>query len=108
MVHKNFRMYLTPDGQKDKVFYYSGSYSKVGRVISAFILPYPSLQEHLKQDLTLAIRESECPECKSFWDRDINATLNLMLFSESKIPLEEGKSTPEQPVERLGITRSSG
>ncbi|WP_258002660.1 transposase [Fischerella thermalis] len=28
---------------------------------------------YIKQDLTLAIREWECPECKSFWDRDINA-----------------------------------
>ncbi|WP_167539724.1 zinc ribbon domain-containing protein [Fischerella thermalis] len=30
---------------------------------------------YIKQDLTLAIREWECPECKSFWDRDINAML---------------------------------
>ncbi|WP_258002659.1 hypothetical protein [Fischerella thermalis] len=28
-----------------------------------------------------------------------------MLFSESKIPLEEGKSTPEQLVARLGMNR---
>jgi len=63
---------------------------------------------YIKEELTVAIREWECPECKSFWDRDINAALNLMLFSELKIPLEEGKSTPEQPVVRLGITRSSG
>lgn len=63
---------------------------------------------YIKEDLTLAIREWECPECKKFWDRDINAAINLMLFSESKIPLEEGKSTPEQPVARLGITRNSG
>jgi putative transposase len=63
---------------------------------------------YIKQDLTLAIREWECPECKSFWDRDINAALNLMLFSESKIPLEEGKSTPDQLVERLGMNRDTG
>ncbi|ARV61317.1 transposase [Nostocales cyanobacterium HT-58-2] len=63
---------------------------------------------YIKEDLTLSIREWECPECKKVWDRDINAALNLMFFSESKIPLEEGKFTPEQPVERLGITRSSG
>ncbi|MBW4500411.1 MAG: IS200/IS605 family element transposase accessory protein TnpB [Scytonema hyalinum WJT4-NPBG1] len=63
---------------------------------------------YIKEDLTLAIREWQCPECKKVWDRDINAALNLILFSESKIPLEEGKFTPEQPVERLGITRSSG
>ncbi|MDJ0676650.1 MAG: IS200/IS605 family element RNA-guided endonuclease TnpB [Calothrix sp. MO_167.B42] len=76
---------------------------------------------YIKQDLTLAIREWECPECKIFWDRDVNAALNLMLFSESvlkssgewspspelsaKIPLEEGKSTPDQLVERLGMNR---
>ncbi len=63
---------------------------------------------YIKEDLTLAVREWKCPECKSFWDRDINAALNLMLFSESKIPLEEGKFTPDQPVERLGMSRSSG
>lgn len=39
---------------------------------------------YIKEDLSLNIREWECPECKSFWDRDINAALNLMLFSESK------------------------
>ncbi|MUL35226.1 IS200/IS605 family element RNA-guided endonuclease TnpB [Gloeocapsopsis dulcis] len=63
---------------------------------------------YIKQDLRLSIREWECPECKSFWDRDINAALNLILFSESKIPLEEGKFTPDQLVERLGMSRSSG
>nr|WP_250123231.1 transposase [Chroococcidiopsis sp. CCMEE 29] len=63
---------------------------------------------YIKQDLRLSIREWECPECKSFWDRDINAALNLMLFSESKIPLEDGKFTPDQLVERLGMSRSSG
>ncbi|PIG94548.1 IS200/IS605 family element RNA-guided endonuclease TnpB [Gloeocapsopsis sp. IPPAS B-1203] len=63
---------------------------------------------YIKQDLTLSIREWECPECKSFWDRDINAALNLMLFSESKIPLEEGKSTPDQLVVRLGMNRNTG
>ncbi|BAU07696.1 IS200/IS605 family element RNA-guided endonuclease TnpB [Fischerella sp. NIES-3754] len=63
---------------------------------------------YIKQDLTLAIREWQCPECKSFWDRDINAALNLILFSESKIPLEEGKSTPDQLVERLGMNRDTG
>ncbi|WP_016872166.1 IS200/IS605 family element RNA-guided endonuclease TnpB [Fischerella thermalis] len=63
---------------------------------------------YIKQDLTLAIREWECPECKSFWDRDINAALNLMLFSESKIPLEEGKSTPDLLVARLGMNRDTG
>ncbi len=87
---------------------------------------------YIKQDLTLAIREWECPECKMFWDRDVNAALNLMLFSESvfksksyghpkrtgegdnslrlsaKIPLEEGKSTPDQLVERLGMNRDTG
>jgi putative transposase len=63
---------------------------------------------YIKEDLTLAIREWQCPECSRIWDRDVNAALNLILFSESKIPLEEGKYTPEQPVERLGITRNSG
>ncbi|MBU7585073.1 MAG: IS200/IS605 family element transposase accessory protein TnpB [Nostoc sp. TH1S01] len=63
---------------------------------------------YIKQDLTLAIREWECPECRKFWDRDINAALNLMLFSELKIPLEEGKYTPDQLVARLGMNRDTG
>jgi putative transposase len=63
---------------------------------------------YIKEDLTLKIREWECPSCHKFWDRDVNAALNLMLFSESKIPQEVGKSTPDQLVERLGMSRSSG
>ncbi len=63
---------------------------------------------YIKQDLTLSIREWECPECKISWDRDINAALNLMLFSQVKIPLEEGKSTPDQLVERLGMNPDTG
>lgn len=39
---------------------------------------------YINEELTLTIREWECPECKSFWDRDVNAALNLILFSESK------------------------
>jgi len=63
---------------------------------------------YIKADLTLKIREWQCPKCQRFWDRDVNAALNLMLFSESKIPLEEGKSTPDQLVERLGMNRVTG
>ncbi|NMG07993.1 IS200/IS605 family element RNA-guided endonuclease TnpB [Brasilonema sp. UFV-L1] len=63
---------------------------------------------YIKEDLTLAIREWECPECSIVWDRDVNAALNLMLFSESKILLEEEKFTPDQLVERLGMNRSTG
>ncbi|MBD2504994.1 IS200/IS605 family element RNA-guided endonuclease TnpB [Anabaena azotica] len=62
---------------------------------------------YIKQDLTLAIREWRCPECSKIWDRDINAALNLMLFMKSKIPLEEGKFTPDQLVERLGMNRDT-
>ena len=57
---------------------------------------------YIKEDLTLKIREWECPECRKFWDRDVNAALNLKLFSEPKIPQEVGKFTPDQLVERLG------
>lgn len=63
---------------------------------------------YIKQDLTLAIREWRCPECSKIWDRDINAALNLMLFMKSKIPLDEGKFTPDQLVERLGMNRDTG
>ena len=39
---------------------------------------------YIKEDLTLKIREWECPSCYKFWDRDVNAALNLMLFSQIK------------------------
>jgi len=63
---------------------------------------------YIKEDLTLKLREWECPECRKFWDRDVNAALNLVLFCESKIPQEVGKSTPDQLVERLGMNRATG
>lgn len=37
---------------------------------------------YIKENLTLKTREWECPSCHKFWDRDINAALNLMLFSQ--------------------------
>lgn len=39
---------------------------------------------YIKEDLTLAIREWQCPECFTTWDRDINAARNLVLFSKIK------------------------
>lgn len=54
---------------------------------------------YIKEDLTLKDREWTCPECHAHHDRDINACWNLLQFSDSKIPLEERKSTPNQTVE---------
>jgi putative transposase len=63
---------------------------------------------YIKEDLTLKIREWDCPSCYKFWDRDVNAALSLMLFSQIKIPQEVGKSTPDQLVARLGMNRNTG
>lgn len=44
----------------------------------------------------------------NIWDTNVNAAINLMLFSQVKIPLEEGKFTPDQLVVRLGMNRDTG
>ena len=54
---------------------------------------------YIKEDLTINDREWTCPECHTQHDRDINACWNLLQFSDSTIPLEERKSTPNQTAE---------
>ena len=54
---------------------------------------------YIKEDLTIKDREWTCPECHTQHDRDINACWNLLQFSDSTIPLEERKSTPNQTAE---------
>ncbi len=54
---------------------------------------------YIKEDLTLKDREWTCPECNIQHDRDLNACLNLLQFSELKIGQEVSESTPNQTVE---------
>jgi putative transposase len=54
---------------------------------------------YIKEDLSLKDREWICPECSKLHDRDINACLNILQFSELKIGLEEPKFTPKETVE---------
>ena len=57
----------------------------------------------VKEDLTLKDRQWDCLECNTNHDRDINACLNLLQFSELKIGQEVSKSTPKETVETLCI-----
>ena len=53
---------------------------------------------YIKEDLTLKDRKWDCPECFAHHDRDLNATRNLLAFSESKILSEGQESTPKNAV----------
>ncbi|MCA1994322.1 MAG: transposase, partial [Coleofasciculus sp. S288] len=57
---------------------------------------------YINNQLALRDREWVCPECETSHDRDINTATNILIFSESQIPLEQRESTPKELVERQG------
>ncbi|BAZ28640.1 transposase, IS605 OrfB family protein [Cylindrospermum sp. NIES-4074] len=55
---------------------------------------------YIRENLTLNVHEWECLDSATHLN---TATNIIVLFAKFKIPMEGRKSTPEQPVARLGI-----
>jgi putative transposase len=66
-----------------------------------------SLCGYIHENLRLNIREWACPDCGTRHDRDVNASTNVLIFSDPQILLEQQEFTPKEPVVRQGIKSSS-
>ncbi len=58
---------------------------------------------YTNHELTLAIREWECPQCKAVHDRDINAAINIKKFGYLRF-LGTGTEVKQSPSERSDIS----
>jgi putative transposase len=84
-----------------KCDWYGKTYMQIGRFdASSKICNECGYTNH---ELTLVIREWECPQCKTVHDRDINAAINIKKFGYLRF-LGTGTEVKQSPLEQSDIS----